>query len=63
VQTLLQEGIIEQQSGLPLDPEQAEVFLCGNPAMIEAAKAILLRLGFTPSKGKQPGTLHIEEYW
>jgi ferredoxin--NADP+ reductase len=63
VQTLLEEGIIERQSGLSLDPARAEVFLCGNPAMIEAAKAILLRHSFTASKGKQPGTLHAEEYW
>jgi len=63
VQTLLEQGIIQRQSGLSLDPTRAEVFLCGNPAMIEAAKAILLGQAFTPSKGKQPGTLHVEEYW
>ena len=63
VQTLLEQGVLERQSGLALDPDQAEVFLCGNPAMIDAVKAILLRRGFTPSKGKEPGALHVEEYW
>lgn len=63
VQTLLEQGVIERQSGIALEPARAEVFLCGNPEMIEASKAILLKRGFVPSKGKEPGTLHVEEYW
>jgi ferredoxin--NADP+ reductase len=63
VQNLLQEGLVERKANVALDPTQAEVFLCGNPDMIEASKIILLERGFTPSKGKEPGTLHVEEYW
>ena len=63
IQRLLEEGILSDQSGIALRPEEADVFLCGNPDMIEAAKVFLLDLGFTPDKGKVAGTVHIEEYW
>lgn len=63
IQGLLGQGIVEQLAGIPLDPEQADVFLCGNPDMIEATKSLLLAKGFVTDKGKQAGTLHVEEYW
>ena len=63
IQVLLSQGIVERLAGIPLDPAHADVFLCGNPDMIEAAKGLLLERGFVPDKGKQTGTLHVEEYW
>jgi len=63
IQTLLEQGIIETLSGVPLDPARADVFLCGNPEMIHVVKEILLPRGFTPDHPKQPGTIHVEEYW
>jgi ferredoxin/flavodoxin---NADP+ reductase len=63
IQTLLETGVIEEESGVPLDPAAADVFLCGNPDMITAAKAFLLARRFEPDHGKQTGTLHVEEYW
>ena len=63
IQTLLEAGLIEQLTGVPLDPAQADVFLCGNPEMIEIAKEMLGARGYVPDKGKESGTLHVEEYW
>lgn len=63
VQTLLERGIIEEESGVPLDPERTEVFLCGNPDMIVEARAILSARGYVPDEGRKTGTLHLEEYW
>jgi ferredoxin--NADP+ reductase len=63
VQVLLEKGIVDLLAGVPLDPERADVFLCGNPDMIRAVKEILLARGFTPDQGKTSGTLHVEEYW
>lgn len=63
IQTLLEQGIVQTHSGVELAPDQAEVFLCGNPDMIKAAKDLLQARGFTPDQGKNPGTIHIEEYW
>jgi ferredoxin/flavodoxin---NADP+ reductase len=63
VQTLLEQGIIEKESGVSLDPAQTHVFLCGNPDMIQSVKAILEAQGFTPDHAKEPGSMHVEEYW
>jgi ferredoxin--NADP+ reductase len=63
VQALLEQGIVEKETGVPLDPARTEVFLCGNPDMIREAKAMLVGRGFIPDKGREAGTLHIEEYW
>ena len=63
LQTLLEQGVVEQDSGVALDPSRAEVFLCGNPEMVKAVKTILETKGFTAGHGKEPGSIHIEEYW
>lgn len=63
IQTLLDKGIVELLSGVPLDPALLDVFLCGNPDMITTVKEILAPRGFTPDHGKERGTIHVEEYW
>ena len=63
IQTLLAEGAVEEVSGLTLNPALMDAFLCGNPEMIREVKELLVARGFVPDHGKQPGTLHVEEYW
>jgi ferredoxin/flavodoxin---NADP+ reductase len=63
VQQILDLGICEKESGLCLDPAQTHVFLCGNPEMICAVKALLAARGFKPDCGKELGSIHVEEYW
>lgn len=38
LQTLLQNGELEERAGFALDPSRTRVFLCGNPAMIGAPR-------------------------
>jgi len=63
IQTLLEKGVVERSTGLPLSPEQFEVFLCGNPDMIRETRGLLVQRGFTPDQGKNTGNIHVEEYW
>ena len=63
LQEVLLSGIVEQKTGLKIAPDNFDVFICGNPAMIEAAIEKLSLQGFTLAKGRNPGTIHIEEYW
>ncbi len=63
VQNLLTQGVVEQASGVALDPSQIDVFLCGNPEMIRQVKEWLVTKGFAPDHGKNAGTIHVEEYW
>ncbi len=63
IQNLIETGVIERLANAPLDPAQLEVFLCGNPEMIEQVKALLAKKGFSPDRGGKSGTIHVEEYW
>jgi ferredoxin--NADP+ reductase len=63
IQNLLADGVVETLAGVRLDPSTSEVFLCGNPDMIWAAKGILGPRGFKPKQDNEPGTIHVEEYW
>ncbi|MBN2328888.1 MAG: ferredoxin--NADP reductase [Candidatus Omnitrophica bacterium] len=63
VQTLLASGVVEEKTGLSLTPENFDVFLCGNPAMIEDVIQMVEARGFVKDERKNPGTIHVEEYW
>ena len=63
VQALVEQGVVEKESGVALDPAQADVFLCGNPDMVQAVKAMLEGRGFKTDQPGKPGTIHVEEYW
>ena len=52
-----------EMCGFSLDPEQTQVFLCGNPGMIETAAEQLKARGYDPGTRKEPGNLHMEKYW
>lgn len=60
---LLERGVIEEATGLPIDPATFDVFLCGNPGMIEDVKDWLVARGFVPDERRRVGTIHVEEYW
>lgn len=63
IQALLEQGVVERESGVTLDPAQTEVFLCGNPEMVKTATTLLQGKGFAAKGGPGPVTIHIEEYW
>lgn len=63
IQELIGRGVIEKESGVPLDPAKADVFLCGSPDMVADVKALLAAKGFKPDNAKEIGTIHVEEYW
>jgi ferredoxin--NADP+ reductase len=63
IQALLEQGIVEKESGVVLDPAKSEVFLCGNPEMVKGATTLLQGKGFAPKGVNGAPTIHIEEYW
>ncbi len=63
IQALVEQGVLEKESGLTLNPAKAEVFLCGNPDMVQAVRMMLEDKGYSAAKGKAACTIHIEEYW
>jgi ferredoxin--NADP+ reductase len=63
LQNLIASGAIEEETGLPLTPENFDIFLCGNPGMIETVIGWAEERGFVKDKGHDIGTMHTEEYW
>jgi ferredoxin--NADP+ reductase len=64
LQDVLLAGEIEAATGVPVRPEHAHVFLCGNPLMIEGATTRLTaERAYKRDEKKLLGTLHLEEYW
>jgi ferredoxin--NADP+ reductase len=63
IQNVLEQGAIEKDAGVELDPAKTDVFLCGNPEMVKVVKELLAAKGFTTGDNKNPGTIHVEEYW
>ena len=63
IQAILEQSALEKDAGVPLDPEHADVFLCGNPEMIKVVTEMLQKKGFKRGDAKNPGNIHVEEYW
>lgn len=61
--TLLRAGELEQRAGVLLDPRQARVMLCGNPAMVTEMRSLLSERGFAAGRRGVPGNLAVENYW
>ena len=61
--TLLSSGGLEQRAGVHLDPGQARVMLCGNPAMVTEMRSLLSDRGFAAGRRGVAGNLAVENYW
>lgn len=59
----IDDGRLEARAGLALSPENSQVMLCGNPAMVEDAQATLLRRGMKRHRRREPGHVTVETYW
>jgi len=63
LQNVIASDAIEEETGLALTPENFDIFLCGNPGMIETVISWAEARGFVRDKGHDLGTIHTEEYW
>ena len=63
LQNVVASGAVEAETGLALTPDNFDVYLCGNPGMIETVIEWAEARGFVRDKGHDVGTLHTEEYW
>ena len=62
IEDLLNEGVLERETGIATDPERTHFFLCGNPMMVEKVSALLAERGYTRHTRRRPGSLHVEEF-
>jgi ferredoxin--NADP+ reductase len=62
VQNLWREGAVAQAWGFPPTPENSDIFLCGNLAMIAEMIELLQAQGFCEHTPHQPGQIHVERF-
>jgi len=60
---LLRDGRLETSGECRIDAHGSRVLLCGNPAMIQDARAWLRERGLEPGRRGLPGQLATEGYW
>jgi len=63
LQNVIASQVIQKDTGLAVTPDNFDLFLCGNPGMIETVVGWAEARGFTRDRGHKIGTLHVEEYW
>lgn len=59
---LIENGVLEQQAGLALNPKTSHVMLCGNPQMVEDTRNALKGRGLTMNR-RGEGNIAVENYW
>lgn len=62
VQDLWAKGVIDDAWGFHPTPNDTDVFLCGNPHMIEDTTALLSKEGFREHSHTTPGEIHVERF-
>ena len=62
VQNLWERGVIAKSWGFEPTPENTDIFLCGNPNMIEDMLQRLVKKGFQETSRDTPGEVHIERF-
>lgn len=63
VTTLIENGELEKEVGLTLEAKNSRVMICGNPAMVEETRKLLLERELTLSRRGTPGNLAVENLW
>ncbi len=63
VPSLLQSGALEQHLGLSIRADNAQVMLCGNPAMVNDVTKCLTQRGLKVNHHQEKGHITSENYW
>jgi len=57
------DGRLERRAGIPLNHENSQVMICGNPAMVRDTTETLKARGLTRNRRREPGQITVENYW
>ena len=63
VQTLWDDGVLDEEWGYKPTPDNTHIFMCGNPAMIKGMIEKLESQDYVEHSKKTPGQIHAEKYW
>ncbi len=59
----IRDGRLEGRAGARFGAPGSQVMLCGNPAMVADTVTVLEERGLKRHKRKEPGHIHVENYW
>ena len=59
----LASGALEARAGIEITPEQSQVMICGNPAMVKDTTEALTARGLERNRRRTPGHITVENYW
>ncbi len=62
IEEIWKSGEVDKIWGFKPLPDNTEIFLCGNPRMVDSMKEMLYKDGFRDHKKKEPGQIHAEEF-
>jgi ferredoxin--NADP+ reductase len=63
VPAAIEDGQLEQRAGLEIRPENSQVMICGNPAMVSDTQHVLEARGLKKNRRREPGHITTEQYW
>jgi len=63
IEEIWKTGEVAKKWGFKPSPENTDVFLCGNPKMVDSMKELLYQDDFRDHKKKEPGQIHAEEFF
>lgn len=59
----IESASLEANAGIKISPEQSQVMICGNPAMVKDTTAVLKARGLEKNRRRTPGHISVENYW
>jgi ferredoxin--NADP+ reductase len=63
IPVLLENGELEKNLGINLDPNRSRIMICGNPQMVDDTRAWFTDHDYTVSRRSKPGHLALENLW
>ena len=63
VPVAIENGQLEQRTGLKFSASNSQVMICGNPAMVRDTQIVLEARGLKKNKRRDPGQITTEQYW
>jgi ferredoxin--NADP+ reductase len=63
IEEMLDIDLLKKEVGIEINPEKTHFFLCGNPKMVENVSNWLFERGYKKHTRREPGSLHVEEFW
>lgn len=63
VPVAIEDGSLQDLTGLKIRPEQSQVMICGNPDMVKDTSEVLQQRGLERNRRRTPGHITVENYW